>query len=223
MLAGSTPPTDPTRAKLIEAAAEVFAEHGFHAATVREICARAGANVASVNYYFGDKVELYQQVLRESLQKVHTGLVSETGVGLGAPEALRLAIHNMLRRVCNPKSSNLTMRLMMHELTNPTPGLALVVNEVIGPNYRMLRGIIGKLIGHDPDDDETRLCAHSIIGQVIHYAQARPVIGYLWPSLELTEERLDMIAKHIGDFSLAYLKTYRRTHSKPPSKAGVRS
>jgi AcrR family transcriptional regulator len=60
-MAKALPPTpDPTREKLLEAAGQIFAEHGFQAATVREICSRAGANVAAINYYFGDKVELYE-------------------------------------------------------------------------------------------------------------------------------------------------------------------
>ena len=50
---------DGTREKLLEAAAAVFAETGYHGATVRQICARAGTNVALVNYYFGDKMGLY--------------------------------------------------------------------------------------------------------------------------------------------------------------------
>lgn len=201
---------DPTRAKLIEAAAEVFAEHGFHAATVREICARAGANVASVNYYFGDKVELYEQVLIEAVRKVHDRPVFEGLLSLDPPEALRRAIRIILGRVCSPNRTNLTMRLMLHEMTQPTPGLARVVGEVIAPNYAMLRRLIARFIGHDPDHEQTRLCAHSIIGQILHYAQSRPVITHLWPDLKLDEAALDKIAQHIADFSLAYLKTYRK-------------
>ena len=57
-----------TRIRLLNSAAEVFADRGFEDATVRQICERAGANVALVNYYFGDKLELYTKVLRFSLQ-----------------------------------------------------------------------------------------------------------------------------------------------------------
>ncbi len=43
------------KARLLHTAGEIFAEKGFHAATVREICQQAQVNIASVNYYFGDK------------------------------------------------------------------------------------------------------------------------------------------------------------------------
>ena len=55
---------DKTRQRLLEAAGEIFAEQGFRQTTVRDICARAGANVAAVNYHFGDKEKLYSEVLR---------------------------------------------------------------------------------------------------------------------------------------------------------------
>ena len=42
------------RERLLEAAGEIFAEHGFRNTTVREICKRADINLAAVNYYFRD-------------------------------------------------------------------------------------------------------------------------------------------------------------------------
>ena len=55
-----------TRQRLIEAAGEVFAERGFRAATIRDIVERAGANIAAVNYHFGDKENLYVEALSAS-------------------------------------------------------------------------------------------------------------------------------------------------------------
>ena len=52
-----------TRERLIEAAGQLFADHGFRKVTVREICRVAHANVAAVNYHFGDKLGLYREVL----------------------------------------------------------------------------------------------------------------------------------------------------------------
>ncbi len=47
-----------TRSDLLDAAAELFAAHGYHQTTHAEICERAGANIAAINYHFGDKEHL---------------------------------------------------------------------------------------------------------------------------------------------------------------------
>jgi TetR/AcrR family transcriptional regulator, regulator of cefoperazone and chloramphenicol sensitivity len=203
-------PTDPTRAKLLEAAGQVFAEHGFHAATVREICSLAGANVAAVNYHFGDKVELYEEVLRQAVFAAHDAPTREALSTLPPKDALRRAIRYMLGKLCGAGRPSWTMRLMAHEMTQPTSALKRVVDEIIAPNYGMLRQIVGSMLDLPPDHDQTRLCVHSVIGQVLHYVHARPVIAQLWPDLDITDEGLDHIARHIADFSLAYLKPRKR-------------
>jgi len=205
---------DATRARLIDAAGQVFAEHGFQAATIRDICTRAGANVAAVNYHFRDKAGLYLAVLRHSM---YGGQPEPRDIAARADtdeEALRLMIAAMMRRMHGPATGPAChFRIMVHEMAQPTEALPKVVEEIIGPNHAALRHILSRLLGRAPDDDLTRLCAHSIIGQIVHYVHAGPMIALLWPGLKMTPERLDAIAAHIGDFSLQAIKHLKETNS----------
>jgi AcrR family transcriptional regulator len=201
------PVDEATRAKLINAAGPVIAERGFHNATVREICKRAGANVAAVNYYFGGKLGLYTEVLRQSMIASTHRLVREAlKKDLPPDEILRQAISVMLKSMCGGDRPNWHFRLMMHELAQPSDALPLILDEVIRPNYDSLRTIVGRILGLPPSDTRTRLCVHSIVGQVVHYSHARPVLSHLWPAFKGTPKQLDEVADHIARFSLCYLE-----------------
>jgi AcrR family transcriptional regulator len=214
------PDLDATRARLITAAGEVFAEHGFQAATVRDICTRAGANIAAVNYHFRDKAGLYLAVLRHSMAGGTDMPEPRDAARLAKTpeEALRLMISAMLLRMHNPSTGRAChLRIMVHEMAQPTEALPRVVEEIIGPNYAAMREILSRLLNRAPGDDITRLCAHSIIGQVVHYAHAGPVINLLWPDLKMTPERLNAIAAHISDFSLSAIRHYKKRHKETTS------
>jgi AcrR family transcriptional regulator len=196
-----------THAKLLDAAGQVFAEHGFYGATIREICRRAGANVAAVNYHFGDKLSLYTEVLRLSIRASEIDAVRRASPEDMPPEQfLRQIIRVRLQSLFSGDRPDWAFRLMAHEFAQPTPALARVVDEVIRPAYDRLRDAVGALLGLPRDHDTTRLCAHSIIGQTVHYVVGQPILARLWPALKMSPEQLDRIAHHIGDFSLAYLR-----------------
>jgi TetR/AcrR family transcriptional regulator, regulator of cefoperazone and chloramphenicol sensitivity len=95
-----------------------------------------------------------------------------------------------------------------------------VIGEAFRPLYDRFRDIVGAILGLPRDDETTRLCVHSIIGQAIHYVQGRPLLARLWPDLKMTPDQVDRIANHIADFSLAYLRTYksRRRRGAPAAR-----
>src|SRR5689334_11704882 len=90
-----------TRQRLLEAAGETFARFGYRAATVREICRRAGTNIASINYHFGDKERLYAEVVQyahaSSLERhpYTTAKIAQAG----PVERLNFFIESYMRRL----------------------------------------------------------------------------------------------------------------------------
>jgi AcrR family transcriptional regulator len=202
-----------TRDKLIEAAGHVFAERGYRAATIRDICRRAGANVAAVNYTFGDKMGLYTEVLRHSVRAAQSASLNAALDGsLSAEDVIRGVIRARLMSLCQETRPDWHVRLVMHECSHPTPAMARVVDEGMRKIYDRVRNAIGEIIGLPADHETTRLSVNSIIGQILFYSFSKPVLMHLQPELKLTPQQLDRIADHIADFSLAYLKKVGQAH-----------
>lgn len=199
--------SDQTRTRLIDAAGEMFAELGFHQTTVRQICERAGANIAAVNYHFRDKTGLYTEVVRQSMRAAQLDTVLAAFDQTASPEEiLRAVIKARLESLRSLDLGDWHFRIFAHELAKPTPAMNVVVNEAIRPLYSRMCKLIGSMLRLAPEHEKTRLCAHSIIGQILFYAFAKPVISRLAPEMKLSGTQLDVIADHITEFSLGYLR-----------------
>ncbi len=92
-----------TRKSLLDAASEVFAEKGYRDATIAEICEKAGANIAAVNYHFRDKETLYKEAWRYSFSESVKAHPPDGGVSDTAPpeERLRCQVTALLRRIAD--------------------------------------------------------------------------------------------------------------------------
>ncbi len=139
--------TEDTKKRLLEAAGHIFSERGYELATVREICDRAGANIASVNYYFGDKQRLYIDAVREAqCARVEQVPLPEWQPGMPPAERLREFIHVMLSRMLHAERPAWHLGLMLRELASPTAACVEVVNDYIRPMADELERILVPLL-----------------------------------------------------------------------------
>jgi TetR/AcrR family transcriptional regulator, regulator of cefoperazone and chloramphenicol sensitivity len=201
--------SEDTCKSLLYTAGEVFAEYGFRAATVREICKRADVNVASINYHFGSKEELYAQVLEYSFQTAAGQYPYDARTG--SPEKrLEEFITNFMRGCLGCGQAAWHGKLMAREMVDPTGVLPRIVERAIRPRKKVLTGIINEILGEGFTDKEAEQCVFSIIGQCVFYNHARPVINVLSPAVRYDEEWIAATAAHITDFSLAALRLMAR-------------
>jgi AcrR family transcriptional regulator len=202
-----TAPDDETRQRLLDAGRELFSEDGFHRVTVRDICHLARANVAAVNYHFGDKFGLYMEILRAGI-----ALMTETNemarlAGEGKPpeEQLRVYINVFIERVAGKDRQSWLQKIMMNEMANPTPALDIVFEQVIQPRFVYVGGIVAALLRCPYDDPRVLRCVLSVFGQ----CQV-----YLWNHLRdrivkdrpFTPEHIDELSNHVFEFSLAGIR-----------------
>ena len=209
---GVAPAPDQTREQLIEAAAEVFARAGFRAATVREICQKAGANIAAVNYHFGDKETLYAEVLSHALQHARHKYPPNLGLGPKATpeERLHAFVHSFLLRIFDHGPHAYHAKLMAREMVEPTTALDRLVRDEIGPMAKTLMEIVRSLLGRAASDAQVRRCGMSVVSQVLFYHHCRPVVARLFPDLKFKGKEIEELARHITRFSLGALKEHAR-------------
>lgn len=208
-------PVDPdpshTEARLLEAAGEIFAELGYRAATVRQICEKAGANVAAVNYHFGDKEGLYLAVLRSVPDAHAEKYPSSRGLDANATAEARLRAYldSLLHRVFDPGRPGWHAKIIAREMVEPTRALDSLLEEIARPLHRELAGIVRQLLGPAANDDDVRFSALSIMGQCVYYHHARAVLERLYPAHKNGAEDIVRLVDHITEFSLAGLRVRR--------------
>jgi len=154
-----------TRQKLLAAAARVFAAKGYHDTRVMDICKLAGANVASVNYYFDGKAELYAEAWRDAFNKSIATYPPDGGIPLSASaeERLRGQILALIQRIMDPDS--LDFDIVHREMANPTGLLSEVMRRSIEPLRQRLTAVVRDLLGKGATERQIQLCEMSIHSQ----------------------------------------------------------
>ncbi len=193
---------DHIKARLLEAAGEEFAANGYEAARVRAICERARANVAAVNYYFGDKEQLFVAAVLDA-HRCGAGGDEDIPPERPAPEQLRCFIRHFLCRVLAINHpDDWRHRLMLRELIHPTVASDVLVREAIRPKFERLQAILRQICPEADERKRNALC-FTVIGQCLHYRTGRPLAERLIGKEAFESLDLDYLTEHITSFCLA--------------------
>lgn len=200
-----------TRDALLEAAAEVIAEAGFRSARVRDICERAGANVAAVNYHFGDKEGLYAALIQSAFDQIVARFPLDAGVTRSStPEERFLSfVRGYLQRILAAGAECRHGRIIMREMIEPTSALDLMVERVVKPTSLLLDDILKQLLGPSVPETSRRQTGLSIIGQIVFYAHCRPVLQRMNPDFKLGQGDVEPLVAHVVKFSLGGIRALK--------------
>lgn len=162
-----------TRQNLLKTAAHIFAEQGYDGASVRQIAQAAKANVAAVNYHFGNKRGLYLAVIQAMTEEMarhvfgKTTLTAADLAALSRSQALEL-LHQILDRFLDVGLSRSQVQLeqmFAHAKLQPNSDLMKTLMDYIVRFNTLLFSLLARITGLPADAPELVFLGHTIYSQ----------------------------------------------------------
>lgn len=203
-----TRPEDDTQERLLTEAEILFAKNGYRGVTVREVTDAAQANLASVNYYFGSKNNLYLEVFRRrwipraqrinaAFAKRVSGMLPES---FGIRDVVEALAHAILEGGFTEEERFRHHQLMGRELAEPTEAFELVIELAIRPMFRKVIHQFSQAPDCPRTEEELALCCFSVFGMILYFNFARPVISAM-TGRPYDSDFTARVVRHIVDFS----------------------
>ncbi len=211
-----------TRDRLLEAAGRTFAEKAYREATVREICDRAGANVAAVNYHFGGKQHLHREVLQRVLDFAMEKYPPESaGDGRTPADRLRSFVRSYLLRRLDPDRPTWHRRLLARTLSEPSPAMRDLVRKAIRRDHEALRRILADLAGGPIDPKVLDLAMGSVIGQCRFHLVGRRWMAETAPCPSMSADGVEELARQIVAFTVRAMEAVPRPRKRRRDRQGA--
>jgi AcrR family transcriptional regulator len=211
-----------TRARLIEAAGQLFAELGFDGVTGQEICRRARVHTAAIVYHFGGLKGLYRAVLAEAHRRLVTTeqIAAAVGAESDPRRQLEAFLAMIIQAVMSPASQSWAGRLFGREFITPSTVYGKTHDRALAARARMLKGIIGALIRCAPDDPRVaRGCISTMAPCALLLLVNRAKLKRLLPSLSFDTRSAPQLTRHLTDFAIAGLGAIGPASDRGQSRA----
>lgn len=148
---------------ILNGAAKVFSEKGYHHASMRDIARETGMSLAGMYHYFSGKEEILFSILRFCFRGV-LDLVEEKIAPLSDPmDKLQAIVYHHLQFF----TQNVTeMRVLSHEAESLSGEYGEHIHEMMREYYNLLADVLEELHGGGWTDGERRRATLSVFGMI---------------------------------------------------------
>lgn len=198
--------THDARSRLVLSALRLFAEKGFEAATTREICESAGANISAIRYYFGDKAGLYRAAFTEPMGDVPCQLNIEAWAGLPLAEALGKLFRDFLEPLKKGEEFGLVMKLHFREMIEPTGAWQQEIDAEIKPQHEALVTLLKQHLGLPGIDADVHRLAFAIIGMAVQFYVGQDVVSAISPEVLTGPNAIGVLADRLSGYAVSMIE-----------------
>ena len=155
-------PPHETRTRILDAAEELFMQHGFEGTSMRLLTTRAAVNLAAVNYHFGSKDALIEAVFRRRLDPMNAArlgalekLETEAAGRALAPEAIiRAFVGESLRMIEDAKGGGRNfIRLLGRTYTEPAKSIRALIGQMYAPTMERYKAALERALPQMPREE----------------------------------------------------------------------
>jgi AcrR family transcriptional regulator len=153
-------PQHETRTRILDAAEELFMQHGFEGTSMRQLTARAGVNLAAVNYHFGSKDALIEAVFRRRLDPMNAERIAalealeKDGQALASADIIRAFVVPSLQLIEDAKGGGRNfIRLLGRTYTEPAKGVRALIGQMYAPTMERYKRALERALPQMPADE----------------------------------------------------------------------
>lgn len=206
------------RAQLLHAALKLFSDRGFANTSIRDIAQAAGANVAAISYYFGDKAGLYRAVFTEPLGSARDDIALYNQPHFTLRQSLEGFFAGFLEPMRQDELVQLCTRLRFREMLEPTGLWAEEIDNDIKPAHAALVTVLCRHLAITTADDDVHRLAFSITGLALQLFISRDVVEVIRPQLFGTPQAVDRWAASLVDYAEAMVAVEVARRKQPADR-----
>ena len=151
----SVKPQHETRTRILDAAEELFMQHGFEGTSMRLLTTKAGVNLAAVNYHFGSKHALIEAVFRRRLDPINAERIAalERLENPSPENIIRAFVGPSLRMIEDTKGGRNFIRLLGRTYTEPTKSVRALIGQMYAPIMERYKSALERALPQMPGDE----------------------------------------------------------------------